>query len=68
MQNVQNQVFNVGFTHSTGAIDKDDFSVMGSICIDYAIVGCTLPIIEALNGRSHLGLQDLNIIVALHLK
>jgi hypothetical protein len=42
--------------------------MMGNICIDYAIVGCTLPIIEALNGHSHLGLQDLDIIVALHLK
>jgi hypothetical protein len=41
---------------------------MGSICIDYAIIGCTLPIIEALNGRSHLDLQDLDIVVALHLK
>jgi hypothetical protein len=27
-----------------------------------------LPIIEALDGHSHLGLQDLNIAVALHLK
>jgi hypothetical protein len=41
---------------------------MGSICIDYAMVGYTLPIIEALNGHSHLGLQDLDIVVALHLK
>jgi hypothetical protein len=41
---------------------------MGNICIDYAIIGCMLPIIEALNGHSHLGLQDLNIVVAFHLK
>jgi hypothetical protein len=27
-----------------------------------------LPIIEALNGRSHFDLQDLDIVVALHLK
>ncbi len=66
--NVQNQVFDVGFTRSTRAIDKDDFSVMGSICIDYAIVGCTLPIIEVFNGHNHLDLQDLDIVVALHLK
>ncbi len=66
--NIQNQVFDVGLTCSIGAIDKDDFSVMGSICIDYTIVGCMLPIIEALDGHSHLGLQDLNIAVALHLK
>jgi len=66
--NVQNQVFDVGLTRSTGAIDKDDFSMMGSICIDYAIVGCTLSIIEVLNGHSHLGLQDLDIVVTLHLK
>jgi hypothetical protein len=66
--NVQNQVFGVGLTCSTEAIDRNDFSVMGSICIDYAIVGCTLSIIQALNGHSHLGLQDLDIIVVLHLK
>jgi hypothetical protein len=41
---------------------------MGNICIDYAIVGCTLSIIEVLNGHSHLGLQDLDIVVTLHLK
>ncbi len=68
MHNIQNQVFDVGFTHSTRAINKDDVSVMGNIYIDYAIIGCTLPIIEALNGHSHLGLQDLDIVVALHLK
>jgi hypothetical protein len=66
--NVQNQVFGVGLTCSTRAIDKDDFSVMGSICIDYTIVGYTLPIIEALNGHSHFGLQDLDIVVVFHLK
>jgi hypothetical protein len=42
--------------------------MMGSICIDYTIIGCTLPIIEALNGHNHLGLQDLDIVVALHFK
>jgi hypothetical protein len=42
--------------------------VMGNICIDYTIVGYTLPIIEALNSHSHLSLQDLDIIVTLHLK
>ncbi len=66
--NIQNQVFGVGLTRSTRAIDKDDFSVMGNICIDYAIVGCMLPIIEALNGHSHLSLQDLDIVISLHLK
>jgi len=66
--NVQNQDFDVGLTRSTRAIDKDDFSVMGSICIDYTIVDCTLPIIKVLNGHNHLGLQDLDIVVALHLK
>ncbi len=65
---VQNQVFSVGLTRSTRAIDKDDFNVMGNICIDYAIVGYTMPNIEALNGHSHLGLQDLDIVVTLHLK
>ncbi len=50
------------------AINKDDFNVMGNICIDYTIVGYTLPIIEALNSHSHLSLQDLDIIVTLHLK
>jgi hypothetical protein len=66
--NVQNQVFGVGFTRSTESIDKNDFSMMGNICIDYAIVGCTLPIIKAFNGHSHLSLQDLDVVVALHLK
>jgi hypothetical protein len=42
--------------------------MMGNICIDYAIVGCTLPIIEVLNGHSRLGLQDLDIVVVLHFK
>jgi hypothetical protein len=42
--------------------------MMGSIYIDYTIVGCTLPIIEAFNGHSHLSLQDLDIIVVLHFK
>ncbi len=68
MHNIQNQVFDVGLTRSTRAIDKDDFSMMGSICIDYAIIGCTLPIIEALNGHNHLDLQDFDIVVVLHLK
>jgi hypothetical protein len=27
-----------------------------------------LPIIEALNGHNHLGLQDFDIVIALHLK
>jgi hypothetical protein len=40
--NVQNQVFDVSLTRSTRAIYKDDFSVMGSICIDYTI--CRLHI------------------------
>ncbi len=66
--NVQNQVFDVGLTRSTKAIDKDDFSVMGNLCIDYTIVGCMLPIIEALNGHNHLDLQDLNIVIVFHLK
>jgi hypothetical protein len=65
---VQNQIFGVGLTHSTRAINKDDFSMMGNICIDYAIVGCTLPIIEVLNGHSRLCLQDLDIVVVLHFK
>ncbi len=68
MHCVQNQVFGVGLSCSIEAINKDDFNVMGSICIDYTIVGCTLPIIEAFNGHSHLSLQDLDIVVALHLK
>jgi hypothetical protein len=68
MYNVQNQVFDVGFTRSTRAIDKYDFSVMGSTCIDYAFIGCMLPIMKALNGHSHLSLQDLDIVITFHLK
>ncbi len=42
--------------------------MMGNIWIDYAIVGYTLPIIEVLNGHNHFGLQDVDIVVAFHLK
>ncbi len=66
--NVQNQVFDVSLTRSTRAIDKYDFNVMGNICIDYAIIGYTLPIVDAFNRHNHFDLQDHDIVLVLHLK